>query len=483
MKHRRASIAENDADGEKKDDEVFVQEGIAKEKGDKRERVLKMRMKEKKRAKQKMANAEHKVRVATAFRGNRETDLDLQVGDEVTVLVKKDDWWQGRCRSKVGWFPASHVILRTVKAVPDYVKHGSRKSTAGTSGESPSPSPIGNGDENANNKVQDLVTEKSSSSLGRKENTFFRERSSTSGIQVPSTPPAVRGRVKLKKTGDWRREILGDMTVMNAEELRELNSIMRAELRTPTGLRSKRLGPLRLSGDDDSMRECAISEDHELGDINQGRPNSALDPRPYSARYLGRSSSPRFSQNSVGPLNRLRTESGSSSERSPSSAKIPTVEFFSPGTPTPPSTTTEQLTSSSANSARLSSSPKLSPKEKRPAEKPKNGEMPEWMKNFVETNNLIVGQDIKLDDSKAAGRRRSSTSPSGTGTTKSGTKTKTGSKSSGSGSPRGSGGTSGTKSRTSPGVPKKGGTSLVGSRSSGGRPVTPGKAANRQSLS
>ena len=57
-----------------------------------------------------------------------------------------------------------------------------------------------------------------------------------------------------------------------------------------------------------------------------GRPNSALDPRPYSGRYLGRSSSPRFSQNSVGPLNRLRTESGSSSERSPSSAKIPSVE-------------------------------------------------------------------------------------------------------------------------------------------------------------
>ena len=45
-------------------------------------------MKEKKLAKQKMANAEHKVRVATAFRGNRETDLELQVGDEVTVLHK-----------------------------------------------------------------------------------------------------------------------------------------------------------------------------------------------------------------------------------------------------------------------------------------------------------------------------------------------------------------------------------------------------------
>ena len=56
-----------------------------------RERVLKKRMKEKKLAKQKMANAEHKVRVATAFRGNRETDLELQVGDEVTVLSKVRD--------------------------------------------------------------------------------------------------------------------------------------------------------------------------------------------------------------------------------------------------------------------------------------------------------------------------------------------------------------------------------------------------------
>lgn len=53
-----------------------------------RERVLKKRMKEKKRAKQKMATAEHKVRVVTAFRGIKDNDLELQVGDEVTVLRK-----------------------------------------------------------------------------------------------------------------------------------------------------------------------------------------------------------------------------------------------------------------------------------------------------------------------------------------------------------------------------------------------------------
>ena len=58
-----------------------------------------------------------------------------------------------------------------------------------------------------------------------------------------------------------------------------------------------------------------------------GRPSSgiSLDPRPYSGRYLGRSGSPRFGQNAVGPLSRLRPESGSSGERSPG-VKIPNVE-------------------------------------------------------------------------------------------------------------------------------------------------------------
>lgn len=53
-----------------------------------RERVLKKRMKEKKKAKQNMSTAGHKVRVVAAFRGLKVNDLDLQVGDEVTVLLK-----------------------------------------------------------------------------------------------------------------------------------------------------------------------------------------------------------------------------------------------------------------------------------------------------------------------------------------------------------------------------------------------------------
>ena len=109
--------------------------------------------------------------------------------------------------------------------------------------------------------------------------------------------------------------------------------------------------------------------------------------------------------------------------------------------------------------------------------------MPEWMVHFVETNNLIVGKDVKLDESKTTGRPRSSTN-SGTGTTKTGTRTGTGTgtKTSGSGSSRATGSTTGTKSRASPGVAKRVGTSPVGSRSPGARPVTPGKATNRKSV-
>ena len=105
--------------------------------------------------------------------------------------------------------------------------------------------------------------------------------------------------------------------------------------------------------------------------------------------------------------------------------------------------------------------------------------MPEWMINFVTTNNLVVGKDVKLDESKANRKRRSSTSTSGTGnTTKTGTKTGTGTGSkAGSSSPRVA-----SKSRASPAMARKADNSPAGSRSpSIGRPVTPAKGTTRRS--
>ena len=65
-----------------------------------------------------------------------------------------------------------------------------------------------------------------------------------------------------------------------------------------------------------------------------------------------------------------------------------------------------------------------------------NGEMPEWMVNFVTTNNLVVGKDVKLDESKASQRKkRSSNATCGKGNgarvgTKTGSKASAGSQTS-----------------------------------------------------
>ena len=152
--------------------------------------------------------------------------------------------------------------------------------------------------------------------------------------------------------------------------------------------------------------------------------------------------------------------------------QICAVWFFSPDILTDPSTLTDQLSippapSSPGKLSVASNSPELE-KEKR--QRNNNGEMPEWMVNFVTTNNLIVGKDVKLDESKASQKKkRSSHATSGKGNgarvgTKTGSKAGVGSQ------------TSRPKSRSSPGGPKKSGISPTGPRRpSVGRPITPAK--------
>ena len=48
--------------------------------------------------------------------------------------------------------------------------------------------------------------------------------------RIPRDPRLFLFQMKVKKTGDWRREILGDMTVMNAEEVRVSRDLLNGQL-------------------------------------------------------------------------------------------------------------------------------------------------------------------------------------------------------------------------------------------------------------
>ena len=48
--------------------------------------------------------------------------------------------------------------------------------------------------------------------------------------RIPRDPRLFLFQMKVKKTGDWRREILGDMTVMNAEEVRMSRDLLNGQL-------------------------------------------------------------------------------------------------------------------------------------------------------------------------------------------------------------------------------------------------------------
>ncbi|XP_048579901.1 sodium channel protein type 11 subunit alpha isoform X2 [Nematostella vectensis] len=405
---RGASLAEtkhnNDALKKNREKEK-TEEELNSYKGDKREYKLKKKMRAKKKTKRKLSHIGQKVRVVTTFRANAASDLDLTVGDEVTILKTTDNWWRGECKNRVGWFPASHVVMGTIKAVPEYRKAQMRGGSA-----RPGESRVEQ--EDANSNVMEVTTQPHGP---QEPHSFFRERSSTLDNRPPSSP--VRGRIKLKKSGDWRRDIHGEMTVMNAEELRELNNIIRAELRTPNGrprTRSRNLSVL--SRDSRESIRGAFVED---GDYNsQGQP-SQLEPIPYSARYH-KPASPK-GRNSVEPFGGNRPPRNLPHI----TPKVPAVEFVIPGSPTPLPNSDDKTPDDKKLKVKT---PSVVHKIKgRKPEKTNNGEMPEWMKKFVEEKQLTVGADVKLDEvTNCKGARRSSLSTTkmgtGTGTKGNGTK-------------------------------------------------------------
>ena len=56
-----------------------------------------------------------------SYHPKRSDELELRKGDRVFVVSKeKDDWWQGECNGKWGWFPCNYVDSNTDAPSPDY---------------------------------------------------------------------------------------------------------------------------------------------------------------------------------------------------------------------------------------------------------------------------------------------------------------------------------------------------------------------------
>jgi len=207
----------------------------------KREKQLKNKMKKKRKARQKARQTsaivadqgQKQVRAISSFRGSQPTDLEFVVGDTITVLAKRDEWMQGECKGSTGWFPASHVVNWSAKVLHDS-KVTTQQQQQQQQQQSNAEDLVVVNEVNSNNVIdehQKTPSNPVSGSIANPGLGTWRKQPSSSSLQP-------NYRIKMK-SGDWRREILGEMTVMNAEEMRELNKVMRAEIRAPGSRGSK----------------------------------------------------------------------------------------------------------------------------------------------------------------------------------------------------------------------------------------------------
>lgn len=149
------------------------------------------------------------------------------------------------------------------------------------------------------------------------------------------------GRMRRKTDGtDWRREILGDMTVMNKDEMQELNKKLKGGLHS----RVRRNTPYRPQNMNIRKVEEIPEESEEVSEV----PEVTISEAPQPA-----------------------TQSSSDSNEDTTTSKTGTLTLTVPGS-TP----------------------------KKPKRRRNGGEMPEWAKNFVAAKGLSIGSNQKIDELK-----------------------------------------------------------------------------------
>ncbi|XP_033628075.1 uncharacterized protein LOC117290662 [Asterias rubens] len=329
-------------------------------------------LKKKMMNKKKKKPPKTKIVVVTAYRGTKDQELDLNVGDEVTVLKKQDDWWEGQIKDNVGWFPASHVEEVKRSAAVHFQEPGAD----GPMPDSPKPAwntgTLGSLDGGLDATLPNAPLNNSMKPVGLGQ------------LASVVTAAKHKPRLKVRNTGSWRKEILGDITVMNPEELKELNKILKGQSGRGSLTNSLTLGgslPLRKAPT--LMADNIIEEEP---DIEVPLPRPILHTKPSELKASRpKASGPKASERKLVPPRVVPPKI--SLERADTLPELPEIQ--------------EEEDETSSNKVTLTvEKPDAPPnvKKKKTKEKTKNGEMPSWMLKFAQDNKLNVLSDVKFDE-------------------------------------------------------------------------------------
>ncbi|XP_038075187.1 uncharacterized protein LOC119742954 isoform X2 [Patiria miniata] len=350
----QSSLKTTEEEEEPDEEEVEDYSGLTPQERKRKQLKKKMMNKKKKKV------PKTKIIVVTAYKGSKDQELDLNVGDEVTILQKQDDWWQGQINDEKGWFPASHV--QEVKR--NSVVHFQSNATADLSNDNPKP---------AWNTDTMGSLDGADATLPNAQDTSKDHLRPVGMSQIASLATAAKHkpRLKVRNTGSWRKEILGDITVMNPEELKALNKILKGQ----SG-RGSLTGSLTLGGT--LRKQPSVMNDNiieEEVDSEASLSRTVPLPAPPKPRVTPPMISlERADTLPLPDLAEIVEEDEEASTSKPGSPSKYTLTVDKPEVP-------------------------ASVKKKQNREKTKNGEMPSWMLKFAQDNKLNVLSDVKFEES------------------------------------------------------------------------------------
>ncbi|XP_065845102.1 sodium channel protein type 7 subunit alpha-like isoform X2 [Oscarella lobularis] len=224
-----------DEEDEENEDDLFGLSAVQK-----REARMKRKFQKKRRKLKSFANKTlNIVRVMMAFKSTKDSEISLNEGEEVEVLEELSDvgWMKGKKKTgEVGWFPVKHVTRLSEENGKEKVKVKIVYHPESNGNDSkPPPSPL----PGLNSSGVVPNTPISETPVFNFVPSIPRSSGSVSDIRQPSslTPGHTKSKKLVKSSGasDWRRGILGEMTVMNPDEMKRLNAVLKKEMRDRTG--------------------------------------------------------------------------------------------------------------------------------------------------------------------------------------------------------------------------------------------------------